>query len=376
MKVLVAMNSLKGSLSSKKAGEAVCEGIKRAKPDAEVDVRLLADGGEGTTDALLQAWDSERIGLKVTGPLGNAVKAYYGYDAETGTAFMEMAAAAGYPLLKEEEKNPMIATTYGVGEMICDAVKRGCRNFIIGVGGSVTNDGGTGMLEALGYRFLNAVGQPVGRGGQALGKIEMIDGSQVMPELSGCTFTIACDVENTLCGRNGATYVYGPQKGVETERMKQQLDAGMQHFAEVTGAYTNTECENMPGAGSGGGVGFAFFSYLKARREVGTEFVIRETKIEEAMEHCDYIVTGEGCLDAQSIMGKAPIGIAHLAKKYRAKVIAFTGTATEESRKCNEYGVDAYFPIIRDIMTRKEAMNPDRAYANLADTAEQVFRLL
>lgn len=289
---------------------------------------------------------------------------------------MEIAMAAGYSLVREEDRNPMTATTYGVGEMICDAIKRGCRNFIVGVGGSATNDGGIGMLQALGYRFYNFLGNPVGQGGQALGKVDYIDSEEVLPELAECSFTIACDVENTLCGRNGATYIYGPQKGIETEHMKHQFDAGMMHFAQTVGDFIGTECENIPGSGAGGGLGFAFFSFLHAKREYGTEFIIRETKIEESMEHCDYIITGEGCLDAQSIMGKAPIGIAHLAQKYKAKVIAFTGTVTDETKQCHEYGVDAFFPIVRDITTKKEAMKEEKAYANLADTAEEVFRLL
>lgn len=376
MKVLVVMNAFKGSLTSAQAGEAVSEGIARVNPNIEIEVRLLADGGEGTTDAMIQATEAQRIGLKVKGPLGNPVKAYYGYLEETKTAFMEIAMAAGYSLIKEEDKNPMTATTYGVGEMIRHAIEKGCRNFVIGVGGSVTNDGGIGMLQALGYRFYNQQGIPVGQGAQALGKVASISSEDVLPELEECTFVIACDVENTLCGRNGTTYVYGPQKGILTENMKHQFDAGMRNFAKVTGDLLGSECENIPGSGAGGGLGFAFSSYLHAKCEYGTELIIRETGLEASMKDCDYIVTGEGCLDAQSIMGKGPIGIAHLGQKYRAKVIAFTGTVNDETKQCQDCGVDAYFPIIRDFMTRKEAMQTETAYANLADTAEQVFRLL
>lgn len=376
MKVLVAMDSLKGSLSSRKAGEAVREGILRARPDARIDVRLLADGGEGTAEVLIKSRDGKRINRKVTGPFGTLVNASYGYDPDTHMVFIDMASAVGFHLIREEEKNPMTATTYGVGEMIKDAVNRGGRDFIIGLGGSVTNDGGLGMLEALGYRFTDGSGIPVGRGGQALGKVERIDVSHVIPELAECTFRIACDVENILCGPKGATYIYGPQKGAETEQIKQQLDAEMRHFADVSNAFLGTCCDCEPGSGCGGGIGYAFFGYLHAKGESGAELIMRETKIGEAMKGCDYVVTGEGCLDAQSVMGKAPVRIARLAKEVNAKVIAFAGSVTKESKKCNACGIDAYFPIVRGITTREEAMNPQKAYENLADTAEQVFRLL
>lgn len=219
MKVVIAIDSLKGSLSSMEAGMAIKDGILAAKPDAEVIVKPLADGGEGTTDALIEGMNGERIDLTVTGPMHTPVDAYYGYLKDTNTAVMEMASAAGITLVPDSEKNPLLATSYGVGEMINDAIQRGCRNFIIGIGGSVTNDGGIGMLKALGVRFLDENGKDAGEGGQALAKVARIDVSGMNPLLKECHIQVACDVNNPLCGENGSTYVYGPQKGV-TEDMK------------------------------------------------------------------------------------------------------------------------------------------------------------
>ena len=251
MKVVIAIDSLKGSLSSMEAGMAIKDGILAAKPDAEVIVKPLADGGEGTTDALIEGMNGERIDLTVTGPMHTPVDAYYGYLKDTNTAVMEMASAAGITLVPDSEKNPLLATSYGVGEMINDAIQRGCRNFIIGIGGSVTNDGGIGMLKALGVRFLDENGKDAGEGGQALAKVARIDVSGMNPLLKECHIQVACDVNNPLCGENGSTYVYGPQKGV-TEDMKKTLDEAMAHFARVTSETLENDYMNTPGAGAAG----------------------------------------------------------------------------------------------------------------------------
>ena len=375
MKVVIAIDSLKGSLSSMEAGMAIKDGILAAKPDAEVIVKPLADGGEGTTDALIEGMNGERIELTVTGPMHTPVDAYYGYLKDTNTAVMEMASAAGITLVPDSEKNPLLATSYGVGEMINDAIQRGCRNFIIGIGGSVTNDGGIGMLKALGVRFLDENGEDAGEGGQALAKVARIDVSGMNPLLKECHIQVACDVNNPLCGENGSTYVYGPQKGV-TEDMKKTLDEAMAHFARVTSETLENDYMNTPGAGAAGGLGYAFLAYTGAALTPGIELILDAVGLEEELSGADVVVTGEGRLDFQTAMGKAPVGVARLAKKYNAKVIAFAGSVTKEATACNKEGIDAFFPILRGVCTLAEAMDPVAARNNMTATVEQVFRLL
>lgn len=375
MKVVIAIDSLKGSLSSMEAGMAIKDGILAAKPDAEVIVKPLADGGEGTTDALIEGMNGERIDLTVTGPMHTPVDAYYGYLKDTNTAVMEMASAAGITLVPDSEKNPLLATSYGVGEMINDAIQRGCRNFIIGIGGSVTNDGGIGMLKALGVRFLDENGEDAGEGGQTLAKVARIDVSGMNPLLKECHIQVACDVNNPLCGENGSTYVYGPQKGV-TEDMKKTLDEAMAHFARVTSETLENDYMNTPGAGAAGGLGYAFLAYTGAALTPGIELILDAVGLEEELSGADVVVTGEGRLDFQTAMGKAPVGVARLAKKYNAKVIAFAGSVTKEATACNKEGIDAFFPILRSVCTLAEAMDPVAARNNMTATVEQVFRLL
>ena len=375
MKVVIAIDSLKGILSSMEAVMAIKNGILAAKPDAEVIVKPLADGGEGTTDALIEGMNGERIDLTVTGPMHTPVDAYYGYLKDTNTAVMEMASAAGITLVPDSEKNPLLATSYGVGEMINDAIQRGCRNFIIGIGGSVTNDGGIGMLKALGVRFLDENGEDAGEGGQALAKIARIDVSGMNPLLKECHIQVACDVNNPLCGKNGSTYVYGPQKGV-TEDMKKTLDEAMAHFARVTSETLENDYMNTPGAGAAGGLGYAFLAYTGAALTPGIELILDAVGLEEELSGADVVVTGEGRLDFQNAMGKAPVGVARLAKKYNAKVIAFAGSVTKEATACNKEGIDAFFPILRGVCTLAEAMDPVTARNNMTATVEQVFRLL
>lgn len=375
MKVVVAIDSFKGSLTSMEAGNAARTGILAVGPDTEVIVKPLADGGEGTTDSLIEGLGGEKVYLTVTGPLGRRVTAYYGYIEESGTAIMEMAAAAGIILVPEEKKNPMSATTYGVGEMIRDAMDKGCRDFIIGIGGSATNDGGIGMLRALGYEFTDENGEDAGEGGQALSKVAAIHKGGVCEELKECRFRIACDVNNPLCGTNGATYVYGPQKGV-TDEIKASLDAGMAHFAKVTAEEFGKDFAQTPGAGAAGGLGFAFLSYLDAKLTPGIELILHAVGLEEEIKEADIVITGEGKLDHQTAMGKAPAGVAKLAKKYGARVIAFAGGVTKDAKACNDAGIDAFFPIVRGVAALEEAMDPDNAKENMSAAVEQVFRLL
>jgi len=374
MKVVIAIDSLKGSLTSMEAGRAIKEGILNVLPETEVIVKPLADGGEGTTEALVEGLGGEMVYVDVHGPLEAPVRAGYGLIKETGTAIMEMASAAGI-ILVGKDKRPLDATTYGVGEMIRDAVQRGCRSFIIGIGGSATNDGGIGMLTALGYEFLDAEGRPSGIGGGALKRVASVRTDKVLPELKECRFEIACDVTNPLCGTNGATYIYGPQKGV-TEDMREELDADMAGYAAVTKACIGTDFAETEGAGAAGGLGFAFLSYLDANLKPGIELVLDAVDMEKSMEGAELVFTGEGRLDYQTAMGKAPVGIAKLAKKHGAKVIALAGAVIEGAEKCNENGIDAFFPILRRIVTLDEAMDPETAKQNMVKTAEQVIRLV
>lgn len=374
MKVVVAIDSLKGSMTSMEAGRAIREGILNVLPDTEVIVKPLADGGEGTTEALVEGLGGELVETEVHGPLETPVKAVYGVIKETGTAIMEMAAAAGI-ILVGKDKRPLDATTYGVGEMIRDAVRRGCREFIIGIGGSATNDGGIGMLTALGYEFLDARGAAVGIGAGALGKVASIRTGRVLPELKGCRFRIACDVTNPLCGVNGATYIYGPQKGV-TEDLRDSLDEAMDSYAQVIRDCLGTDHRESEGAGAAGGLGFAFLSCLNADLQPGIGLVMDAVDMEKTMEGADLVFTGEGRLDGQTAMGKAPVGIAKLAKKHGAKVVALAGAVIEGAEKCNENGIDAFFPILRRIVTLDEAMDPKTAKENMIRTAEQVIRLV
>lgn len=373
MKVVIAVDSFKGSMSSMEAGNAAKEGILAARSEAEVVVKPLADGGEGTTDAMIEGLGAEKIEIIVTGPYETPVSAYYGYLKETKTAVIEMAAAAGITL--SEEKNPMKATTYGVGEMITDALERGCREFIIGIGGSATNDGGVGMLRALGYEFLDQEGNDVGNGGQALAKIAQIKTDKKHPLLENAHFQVACDVTNPLCGENGATYVFGPQKGVKQDQ-KETLDKAMRHYANETRRLFGCDFSEIAGTGAAGGMGFAFLAYLPSELTPGIDLILNAVELEKELKDADVVVTGEGRLDVQTAMGKAPVGVAKRAKKYGAKVIAFAGSVTPEASACNDAGIDAFFPIVRGVTTLEQAMDPKNAKENMKRTAEQVFRLL
>ena len=375
MKVVVAIDSFKGSLSSIEAGQSVKAGVLAAHPDANVIIKPLADGGEGTTDAFIEGLGGQRIDLIVTGPMGSPVSCYYGYLEKDKTAIIEMASASGITLVPAHQKNPLTASTHGVGEMILHALEKGCRHFIIGIGGSATNDAGIGMLKALGYSFLDEQGLDVGEGAQALGKVASIDAKNRHPLLDDCQFRIACDVTNPLCGENGATYIYGPQKGV-TEAQKESLDQDMAHFADVTETTLNCAYKNYPGAGAAGGLGFAFLSYLHASLSPGVELILDAINLSDALNDADIVVTGEGQLDRQTAMGKAPVGVAKLAKAHGAKVLAFSGSVTKEAVACNQAGIDAFFPILRRIVTLEEAMEPSTARSNMTASVEQVFRLL
>lgn len=375
MKIVIAIDSFKGSLSSIEAGQAITDGIRKVIPDAEVYVSPLADGGEGTTEAIVSAMGGEIVSIPVHNPLAEEINASYGIIPESKTAIIEMASAAGLPLISAEQRNPLYTTTYGVGEMIGDAIDRGCRTFIIGLGGSATNDGGVGMLQALGFEFLDSEGDSITFGAEGLSDLTEIRTENVMAELSECKFYIACDVENPLCGEKGASAVYGPQKGATAEDVI-KIDGWLKKYAELTKIARPDSNPDFPGSGAAGGMGFAFLSYLNSELKSGVQLVIEETKLEEHIKNADIVITGEGRLDGQTAMGKAPVGVSKIAKKYGKKVIAFAGCVTDEATECNKHGIDAFFPILRTPCTVEEAMEYDNAYKNLRNTAEQVFRLI
>ena len=374
MKAVIAIDSLKGSLSSIEAGQAIAEGIKKADAKAEVVIRPLADGGEGTVEALVCGMNGTLQHVKVTGPLGEPVVCEYGIIDETKTAVIEMSGAAGITLVPDTKKNPLYTTTYGVGEVIRDAIEKGCRRFIVGIGGSATNDGGIGMLQALGYGFLNKDGQQVPFGAIGLKELETITDTYVLPELAECEFKIACDVTNPLCGENGCSAVYGPQKGANPS-MIMEMDKWLRYYAALAREKFPKADLNEPGTGAAGGLGFAFLTFTDAVLESGIKIVLEETKLESFVKDADVVVTGEGRLDFQTAMGKAPVGVAKLAKKFDIPVLAFAGSVTKDATECNKNGIDAFFPILRGISTLEEAMKPENAKQNLTDTAEQAFRL-
>ena len=374
MKVAIAIDSFKGSLSSLQAGNAAAQGIHRVDPDVKTVVRTLADGGEGTVQALTEGLGGQFVSVPVTGPAQKTVSCTYGVIEQAQTAVIEMSGAAGITLVSDTERNPLYTTTYGVGEVIQDAVLRGCRHFIIGIGGSATNDGGIGMLQALGYGFLNKDGQQVPFGAIGLRELETITDTYVLPELAECEFKIACDVTNPLCGENGCSAVYGPQKGANPS-MIMEMDKWLRYYAALAREKFPKANPNEPGTGAAGGLGFAFLTFTNAVLESGIKIVLEETKLESYVKGADVVVTGEGRLDFQTAMGKAPVGVAGLAKKFDIPVLAFAGSVTKDATECNKNGIDAFFPILRGISTLEEAMKPENAKQNLTDTAEQAFRL-
>lgn len=375
MNITIAIDSFKGSLSSLEAGHAIEQGIKHVFPDASVTVRPLADGGEGTVEALAFGMGGNIETITVTGPLGDPVECRYGILPETNTAILEMSGAAGITLVPAGMRNPLKTTTYGVGEVICDAIKKGCRRFIVGIGGSATNDGGIGMLQALGFDILDSSGKPVLHGAEGLSHIASISADHVIPELSLCSFQIACDVNNPLCGPNGASAIYGPQKGADAE-MIQNMDRWLADYAELCRRQFPNADASVPGTGAAGGMGFAFLTFMNSSLESGISIILKETKLHEYVRDADIVITGEGRLDGQTVMGKAPIGVASIAKEAGKPVIAFSGCVTPDAVNCNHAGIDAFFPILRTVVTLEDAMKTENAEKNLIDTTEQVFRLI
>ena len=368
------MDSFKGCLSSREAGEAAAEGIRQIMPDAEVIVRSLADGGEGTVAALTEG-ATERV--TVTGPLGEPVECEYGIIGKSGLAdepdfplaVIECSGACGLPLVPQDRRNPMYTTTYGLGEVILDAMSKGCRRFLIGLGGSATNDGGAGMLQALGYRMTDADGQTIENGAAGLMHLAEIRETTAQALLAQCTFRVACDVTNPLCGPLGCSAVFGPQKGARAEDIP-AMDEALRRYAEKVRGFRGEVDHETPGSGAAGGLGFAFCAVLGAELLPGSQLVIEETKLEEYIAGANLVITGEGRLDAQTAMGKAPAAVAALAQAPGVPAIALAGSVEAEEDILRKMGLTAWYGINdRAACDLATAMQPEVARRNMAETA-------
>ncbi|MCK9859227.1 glycerate kinase [Paenibacillus sp. ATY16] len=369
MKIVIAPDSFKGSLSAASAADAIAQGIRRCLPDATIVKLPIADGGEGTLDSLLAATSGERITVTVTGPLGASVSASYGIIEQT--AVIEMAEASGLCLLSEEQRNPALTTTYGTGELIRHALDRGCRRFLLTVGGSATNDGGTGMLQALGMRLLDPQGNSVPPGGGALADIATIDDSLWDPRIAESSFVIATDVQNPLIGEQGASSVFGPQKGASHETVD-LLEHGMTAWADLIEAKTGIRLHERPGAGAAGGLCGAYLAFFPASVRRGIDVVLEHVRLEEYLNGADLVITGEGRIDHQTSSGKAPMGVAQLSKKHGVPAIALAGSVGSGIDVLHAEGISSVHGIMNTPMTLQEAM--ERAPILLEQSAEQVIR--
>ncbi|MDR1719450.1 MAG: glycerate kinase [Dysgonamonadaceae bacterium] len=371
-KVLLAIDSFKGCLSSLEAALAVEAGIKAVYPSCEVVKVPVADGGEGTVEALVWMTGGRLCTVEVNDPLMRPISASYGILGDGCTAVIEMSAASGLPLVAPEQRNPMISTTVGTGQLIADALNRGCKQFILGLGGSATNDAGTGLLQALGYRFLDANGKLLGQGGQILEHIAVIDSSSRNPLLNGTQFNMACDVDNPFSGKNGAACIFAPQKGADPY-MVEALDRGLKHFAEVVKTQLCKDIDAVAGAGAAGGMGGGLMAFLDAQLRPGIQLVLDTLCFDDLLQGVDLVITGEGRMDAQTAMGKTPSGVAEAAQRSGVPVIALTGNI-EDASAINRIGICGVFPIIPRPMSLMEAMNPETAARNIQQAAEQLFR--
>lgn len=374
MNILVLMDSFKGSLSSIEAGNTIKKSILKLNHNDKIEVIPVADGGEGTVDALLDLDGAKKIEVKVNNPLMEKRTAKYAYIAKDNLAIMEMSEAAGLMLIKDN-LSPLKASTFGVGEMIKDALDKDIRNFIIGIGGSATNDGGIGMLSSLGFQFLDKNGEEVYPSVSGIADIKKIDISKRDKRLDNCTFNIACDVDNPLTGENGAAFVFASQKGANDKEIE-LIDNLLSRFHLLSKEILPNSDDTYPGVGAAGGLGYAFKNYLNANLKPGIQLVLDFLDIESKIKETDLIITGEGKIDYQTSMGKTPIGIAELAKKYNKKVIAFAGIVDNEASYINEKGIDAFFPILDKITSLEEAMSEQKTKENLSRCVTQVFRLI
>ncbi len=370
-KIVVASDSFKGSLSSLEVADAVGIGVKAVLPDAEVVKVNVADGGEGTVEALVAGLGGARVCVTVTDPLGRSVEATYGLLGD-GSAVVEMSVASGLTLLPAEERNPLLTSTYGTGEIIVDALRRGCRKIYVGIGGSATNDGGMGMLAALGYRFYDEVGCLLQPCGAAMSQVARIDATDVMPELSGAEFVVACDVDNPFCGSNGAAYVFAPQKGASPEDVE-LLDLGLKHFADKILEATGVSIADAAGAGAAGGLGGACLAFLNARLVSGIDMVLDAIRFDEIISDASLVITGEGRIDRQTAMGKTPVGVLRRANAQNIPVIAIAGSV----RQCPEVealGFKTIVAVTPNGMSLEQAMNPLTASGNITAAITDILR--
>lgn len=373
-KIVIASDSFKGSLSSAEVAACGERAVHRLFPDCEVVQLPVADGGEGTVETLTAALGGQSVATVVHDPLGRLITARYGWIAQTQTALIEMAAASGLPLLSPEERNPWLTSTYGTGELIRDALERGCRKFLIAIGGSATNDVGMGLLQALGFRFLDAEGRELPGCGGSLSLIQQIDTHGALAALKECEFTVACDVTNPFYGTEGAAYVFAPQKGADKEMVK-ALDQGLRHFAQLIQTTQGLTIDHLPGAGAAGGLGGGLVAFLKAHLTPGIEMVLDALQFDRQIAGADLIFTGEGKLDAQTCMGKTPMGVLRRAQRQGIPVVAFGG-AVEASEALNRCGFLAVLPILPYPTSLAEAMDSTFTQQNIERTITQVLRLL
>jgi len=353
MKIVVAPDSFKGSLTAIEVSDAIEKGIREVFPEAEIIKIPMADGGDGTVQCLVNATGGKILEEKVIGPLGNEVWAFYGILGDRKTAIVEMAAASGLTLVPENKRDPLITTTYGTGQLIKAALNQGCRKMIIGIGGSATNDGGAGMVQALGTKLLDKDGEEIGFGGGELKKIVKIDISCMDKRLSDIKVLAASDVNNPLCGPQGASRIYGPQKGA-TPEIIEELDESLAYFAELIKRDLHKDIKDIPGAGAAGGLGASLIAFLNAEFRPGIEIMIEAVKLEQAIKDADLVITGEGKIDSQTIYGKAPIGVAKIAKKYNVPVVAVAAIIEEDSRIFQSYGIDTLIKVSEPPMRLSE----------------------
>ncbi len=373
-KIVVAPDSFKGSLSASEVVSLCSEAIRDIFPETEIVDLPLADGGEGTVDVLKNSFGGHLVNLEVEGPLGEKVLARYLLSEDGMEAVMEMAQASGLCLLSPEERDPLLASTYGVGEMIMDAVDRGCRKIFMGIGGSATNDGGMGMLRALGFRFFDKDGKELQGRGMDLEKVVRIDSSDINRGIRGVEFVVACDVDNPLVGERGASFVFAPQKGAD-HGMVLRLDRGMRNFAEVIKRELGMDVGLMPGAGAAGGLGGAFAAFLGGRLRSGIDMVLDAVGFDEKIKGADLILTGEGSIDRQSLMGKVLSGVLKRAKNQNVPLVAVSGQV-KDSEELNMAGFAAVFPIENGPVSLETAMSKPYASTNLKRTIRQILLLL
>lgn len=372
MKIIIATDSFKGSLTSTEAGTAIVEGIRILHPYCQTELIPIADGGEGMLSVMLNATGGTIHSIEAHNPNMNHITASYGISPDGNTAFIEMANISGLPLIHKEQRNPWETTTYGTGELIANALEKGCNHIILGIGGSATNDAGTGMLQALGFRFLDAKRNALAQGGKILGKIAFVDDSQKHPLLENTLFTVACDVQNPFDGPEGAAYVYARQKGAD-DAMIAALDKGMKHFAHIINTHTGRDIRQLPGSGAAGGMGGGMLAFLNAELKSGADLLLDISQFEERTIGADLIITGEGRIDRQSLMGKIPGKILQMGLSKGIPVIAIAG-CVEDKALLLEAGFKGVYATMPDSMTLEEAMKPDIAKQNIRKTVLQIFR--